>query len=83
MKKKTISDLKLNSIKIKATITVIGPVGPDICLGVPPNKEAKNPTNIAPYNPVSAPIPELTPKARPRGRATTAAVIPPNRSCLI
>ena len=83
MQKNTISGLKLNSIKIKATITVIGPVGPDICLGVPPNKDAKNPTNIAPYNPVYAPIPELTPKARPRGKATTAAVIPPNKSCFI
>ena len=44
---------------------------------------AKNPTNIAPYNPVNAPMPELTPNARPRGKATTAAVIPPNMSCLI
>jgi len=28
--------------------TLIGPVGPDICVAVPPNNAAKNPTKMAP-----------------------------------
>ena len=31
-----------------AITTVMGPVGPEICEGVPPNKAAKKPTKIAP-----------------------------------
>jgi hypothetical protein len=37
---------------------------------------------IAPYNPALGPNPELTPKARAKGRATMPAVIPPNKSPL-
>ena len=60
-----------------AITTVIGPVGPEICVGVPPKKEAKNPNMIAPYIPAVAPSPLATPNARPNGSATTAAVKPP------
>jgi hypothetical protein len=62
------------------TITVIGPVGSEIRLGVPPNKAAKNPTNIAPHNPAEAPAPEAIPNANAIGKATTAAVNPPRIS---
>ena len=34
--------------KIEVTSTVKGPVGPEICVGVPPNNDAKSPTIIAP-----------------------------------
>jgi hypothetical protein len=37
---------------------------------------------MAPYNPALGPIPELTPKARAKGRATIPAVIPPKKSPL-
>ena len=66
--------------KTVAITTVIGPVGPEICEGVPPKRAAKKPTKIAPYNPAIAPAPEETPKASARGKATTAAVMPPKRS---
>jgi len=55
-------------------------VGPDTWALVPPKTAAKKPTAIAPYRPAIAPIPEVTPKASARGRATTAAVIPPKMS---
>ena len=35
---------------------VIGPVGPEIWLGVPPKRDAKNPVKIAPRSPTSAPV---------------------------
>ena len=35
-------------VTIAAMAIVIGPVGPDICAGVPPNAAAKNPTATAP-----------------------------------
>ena len=66
-----------------AITTVIGPVGPEICDGVPPNSAAKKPTIIAPYKPAIAPAPDDTPKAKAKGKATTAAVIPPNKSPLM
>ena len=78
-----------------AEITVIGPVGPLICEGVPPNKEAKKPIIIAPVNPAKAPIAPIfgtsstliTPKAwipnaKAKGNATIPAVIPPKTSPL-
>ena len=62
---------------------VIGAVGPEICVGVPPNNAAKKPRKIAPYNPALGPSPELTPKASANGRATIPAVRPPKRSPLM
>jgi hypothetical protein len=59
---------------------VIGAVGPEICVLVPPKRAAKKLIKIAPYNPALGPIPELTPKASARGSATTPAVMPPKRS---
>lgn len=61
---------------------VIGAVGPDICVSVPPNRAAKKAINMAPYSPAVGPKPELNPKASARGKATIPAVIPPNRSPL-
>ena len=74
-------------IAIKPPITtmltaVIGAVGPDICVSVPPKKAAKKLTKIAPYKPALGPRPELTPKARARGSATIPAVNPPKKSPL-
>ena len=63
-----------------AMITVIGPVGPDTCAGVPPKGAAISPKAIAPHNPAIAPAPEVAPKAMARGKATTAVVNPPVRS---
>src|SRR5210317_692679 len=60
--------------------TVIGPVGSDIRVEVPPNNAANRPIRIAPYSPASAPAPEATPKVRAKGNETTAAVTPPKRS---
>jgi hypothetical protein len=37
---------------------------------------AKKPNIIAPYKPAIAPAPLATPKAKAKGRATTAAVTP-------
>ena len=37
---------------------VIGAVGPEICVFVPPKSEAKKPMKIAPYNPASGPRPD-------------------------
>ncbi len=59
---------------------VIGAVGPEICVGVPPKIAAKNPRKMAPYRPALGPKPEETPKARARGRATIPAVTPPKYS---
>ena len=60
-----------------ALTTVIGPVGPETCAGVPPKSAAKKPTKMAPYMPATGPAPEATPKASASGSATTAAVTPP------
>ncbi|GAB4340205.1 MAG: hypothetical protein Fur0042_00720 [Cyanophyceae cyanobacterium] len=62
------------------TMTVMGPVGSEMRLGVPPNKAAKKPTRMAPQSPAEAPAPEAMPKARAMGKATTAAVRPPSTS---
>ena len=61
-------------------ITVIGPVGSDIKVGVPPNTAAKKPIIIAPYKPASGPTPDATPKVKAKGNETIAAVNPPNTS---
>ena len=53
---------------------VIGPVGPEICAGVPPNSDANRPTQTAPYSPAIGPAPDATPKASANGKATIAAV---------
>ena len=58
---------------------VIGAVGPDIWVDVPPNSAAKKLKKIAPYSPALGPKPELTPKARARGKATIPAVKPPKK----
>jgi len=63
-------------------IRVIGPVGSDINVRVPPNRAAQKPTSTAPYSPASAPRPEATPKASAIGSDTIAVVRPPNRSPL-
>ena len=60
--------------------TVIGPVGSDISVGVPPKSDATRPMITAPQSPAAAPAPEATPKARAIGNATTAAVTPPKTS---
>ena len=59
---------------------VMGAVGPEIWVGVPPKKAAKKLTKMAPYSPAVGPRPELTPKARAKGRATIPAVSPPKKS---
>ncbi len=63
-------------------MTVMGPVGSEISVGVPPNRAAKKPTKTAPHKPALAPAPEATPKARAIGKAIMAAVTPPNISPL-
>ncbi len=40
-----------NCVKMVAETTVMGPVGPEICDGVPPNSAANSPTQIAPCDP--------------------------------
>jgi hypothetical protein len=65
---------------VAAVITVMGPVGPLICDGVPPNTAAKNPKKMAPYNPAAGPRPDCTPNARANGNATIPAVKPPKKS---
>ena len=67
---------------ITIATAIIGAVGPDIWVSVPPNNAAKKPTNMAPYNPALGPRPELTPNANAKGNATIPAVIPPKRSPL-
>ena len=60
--------------------TVIGPVGSEISVAVPPNNEANRPIIMAPYKPASAPAPEATPNVSAKGRETIAAVNPPSMS---
>ena len=62
---------------------VIGAVGPDIWVFVPPKSAAKKLMKIAPYNPALGPSPEDTPNANANGNATIPAVIPPKASPLI
>ena len=83
IKGKARSKSPLLAATIPAIITidtaVIGAVGPDICVFVPPKSEAKNPIIIAPYSPALGPRPDCTPKASASGKATIPAVIPPNK----
>ena len=65
-----------------AITTVKGPVGPVICVGVPPKIEASIPTIIDPYIPAAAPSPLETPKAIARGTALPHVVLPPSKSPL-
>ena len=62
---------------------VIGAVGPEIWVFVPPSNAAKKLKNIAPYKPASGPNPEDTPNAKASGSATIPAVKPPKTSPLI
>ena len=48
-----------------ATTSVIGPVGPVICTGVPPNTAATMPVAMAPYRPAAGPSPDATPRRAP------------------
>jgi hypothetical protein len=61
---------------------VIGAVGPEICVLVPPKSAAKKLIKIAPYNPALGPNPDETPKASAKGSATIPAVNPPKKSPL-
>ena len=72
---------KISAIKTILT-AVMGAVGPDIWVGVPPKKAAKKLIKIAPYRPALGPNPELKPNASASGRATIPAVIPPKKSPL-
>ena len=70
-------------VKLRITAvntTVIGPVGSEISVDVPPNSAATKPIITAPQRPAAAPAPEATPKASAIGSATTAAVSPPKAS---
>ena len=60
--------------------TVIGPVGSEISVGVPPKKAATRPMITAPQSPGPGSPVAATPKASAIGRATTAAVRPPKAS---
>ena len=72
--------LAIRVVTTAAIITVIGPVGSEIRVGVPPNRAANKPIIIAPYRPASGPTPEATPKVSAKGRETIAAVTPPKIS---
>jgi hypothetical protein len=48
--------------------TVIGPVGSEIRVGVPPNSDATRPMITAPQRPAAAPAPEAMPKANAMGK---------------
>ena len=50
-----------------ANTTIIGPVGPDTIVGVPPRKAATKPTMIAPHTPAIGPAPEASPNASING----------------
>jgi hypothetical protein len=74
---------------MEAIITLMGPVGPVICVGVPPNRDAKKLVKMAPYKQASAPMLAYVgpsganatiPKARARGNAMIEEDIPPKRS---
>ena len=47
---------------------VMGAVGPEIWVLVPPKRAAKKLMKIAPYSPALGPKPELTQKAKANGR---------------
>ncbi len=54
--------LAIIAVNTAVMMTVIGPVGSEIRLEEPPNREANSPTMIAPHSPASAPAPDATPK---------------------
>ena len=62
---------------------VIGAVGPEICVLVPPKRAAKKLIKIAPYSPAVGPKPDETPNANAKGNATIPAVMPPKASPLM
>ena len=71
------------AVKLKITevnTTVIGPVGSEIKVGVPPKRDAPKPMITAPHSPGAGSPVAATPKARAIGRAITAAVTPPKAS---
>ena len=70
--------VRLRITEVKTT--VIGPVGSEIKVGVPPNREATRPMITAPQRPGAGSPVAATPKAKAIGRATTAAVSPPKAS---
>ena len=61
-------------------IAVMAPVGPEIWKEAPDNPPITTPAMTAVTRPAAAVAPELTPKARARGRATAATVTPDKRS---
>ena len=70
-------------VMTEAETTVIGAVGPETCVGVPPKNAAKMAMPMAPYKPAIAPRAVWSPKARASGRATMPAVRPPMKSPLM
>ena len=71
------------AVKLRITevnTTVIGPVGSEISVGVPPKSDATRPMITAPQRPGAGSPVAATPKASAMGRATTAAVKPPKAS---
>ena len=60
--------------------TTMAPVGPETCTFEPPKIAATNPATIAVTSPLSAPAPELTPKASASGNATIPTVTPDSTS---
>ena len=80
----TLPSLDAISVLIITILTaVIGAVGPEICVLVPPRRAAKKLKNIAPYKPAVGPNPEETPNAKAKGSATIPAVSPPKISPLM
>ena len=65
---------------ITDTATVMGAVGPDTSVWVPPKSAANSPIDTAAYRPATAPRPEPSPKASASGSPTTPAVMPPRTS---
>ena len=56
------------------------PVGPPICTLLPPSAEIRNPATIAVTSPASGGAPEAMAIAMLSGIATSATLIPANRS---
>lgn len=52
------------------------PVGPDICVRVPPNIDVNNAATMAVYSPCSGRAPEAMAKAMANGRATMPTTTP-------
>ena len=60
--------------------TTMAPVGPETWMLEPPNTAAMTPATMAVIRPLSAPAPELTPKARASGSAMMPTVSPATMS---